>query len=165
MSDAEVSISKCKIIKSSKEKGMNAIVHTGWYIMSILNIAEGKFDIAYGVLNNSTIQMEKTGGISEYLTMLHKVNMYKVLMCTQAKDKAEICLNQATDIVQKYELNFNLNVDIRELMSENSNRYVQPVNNPLHSPVEENESIREPVENDSDVDGEVVNPEDFFSDN
>jgi len=50
-------------------------------------------------------------------------------------------------------------------MSENSNRYVQPVNNPLHSPVEENESTREPVENDSDVDGEVVNPEDFFSDN
>lgn len=154
-----------KIIKTAEEKGMVSIVHLTWYILSILNIKQGKYDIAYGILNNSNIQMEKIGGISEYLTMLNKFNMYKVLMCTQAKDKAEICLNQATDIVQKYELNFNLNVDIRELMSENSNRYVQPVNNPLHSPVEENESTREPVENDSDVDGEVVNPEDFFSDN
>lgn len=100
-----------KIIKSSKEKGMNAIVHTGWYIMSILNIAEGKFDIAYGVLNNSTIQMEKSGGISEYLTMLHKVNMYKVLMNLNSPDQAQICLNQASYIIQKYGINFTLNVD------------------------------------------------------
>lgn len=79
--------------------------------MSILNIAEGKFDIAYGALNNSTIQMEKTGGISEYLTMLHKVNMYKVLMNLNSPDQAQICLNQASYIIQKYGINFNLNID------------------------------------------------------
>lgn len=100
-----------EIIKTSKAKGMNAILHTSWYIMSILNIAEGKFDIAYGALNNSTIQMEKTGGISEYLTMLHKVNMYKVLTNLNSPDQAQICLNQASYIIQKYGINFNLNID------------------------------------------------------
>jgi len=100
-----------KIIKTAKEKGMNAIVHTAWYIMSILNITEGKFDIAYGVLNNSNIQMEKIGGISDYLTLLNKVNMHKVLMNLEAPDQAQICLNQASYLVQKYGLNFDINVD------------------------------------------------------
>lgn len=79
---------------------MNAIVHSAWYVMSILNIKEGKYDIAYGVLNNSDIQMEKNGVVSDYLTMLNKVNMYKILMCTDSKDQAQICMNQASTIVQ-----------------------------------------------------------------
>lgn len=109
-----------KIIKTAKEKGMNAIVHTGWYIMSILNIQEGKFDIAYGVLNNSNIQMEKRGTVTEFLTMLHKINMYKVLMNMNSQEQAQICLNQAAYITQKYGLNFNLNIDTEKIMLENS---------------------------------------------
>ncbi len=109
-----------KIIKTAKEKGMNAIVHTGWYVMSILNIQEGKFDIAYGVLNNSNIQMEKRGTVTEFLTMLHKINMYKVLMNMNSQEQAQICLNQAAYITQKYGLNFNLNIDTEKFMLENS---------------------------------------------
>lgn len=154
-----------KIIKSAKAKGMNSILHLAWYVMSILNIKEGKFDIAYGVLNNSDIQMEKTGVISEYLTMLNKVNMYKVLMCTNQPDKAQICMNQAAYIVQKYGLNFNLNIDIKKILLENSdsNRIVQ-------TPVvqEESVSVQRIEENIytgfDENDGDVVNPMEFFSD-
>lgn len=163
-----------KIVKTAKEKGMNSIVHLAWYLISIVDIKQGKFDIAYGVLNNSNIQMEKSGGISEYLTMLNKVNMYKVLMCTQAKEQAEICLNQASYIVEKYGLNFNLNIDIRKIMSDNQSRVSSEqleVNQQVEAPninevrVSEKENIKQAVETSSfnDEDGDVVNPEDFFS--
>lgn len=165
-----------KIVKTAKEKGMLSIMHLTWYVMSILNIKQGKFDIAYGVLNNSNIQMEKSGGISEYLIMLNKVNMYKVLMCTGAQDKAQICMNQASYIVQKYGLNFNLNIDIKKLVLENQINN-EPVQSSYNNTVETGQLVEESVsdkeniqvQNDSskfeDDDGDVVNPEDFFSDN
>ena len=100
-----------KIISTAKEKGMNAIVHIAWYVMSILNITDGKYDIAYGVLNNSNIQIEKNGNFSEYLTMLNKINMYKVLTKLNQQAQAQICLNQASVVMQKYGININTNID------------------------------------------------------
>lgn len=108
-----------QVLSSARDKGLNSIIFIAWYILSILNIRQGKFDIAYGILNNSAIQMEKFGGVSDYLTLLNKVNMYKLLMCTQDKDKAEICINQAKYIVKKYDLKYDLNIDIEKFMAEN----------------------------------------------
>lgn len=160
-----------KIIKTAKTKGMNAIEHLAWYVMSILNIKEGKFDIAYGVLNNSNIQMEKRGGISEYLTMLNKINMYKVLMCTNAQEQAQICMNQASYIVQKYGLSFNLNIDIKKILLENSvnNRPKQTVQNPVkQQSVVREESVSkqntETAKGFEEDDADVVDPSAFFSD-
>ncbi len=162
-----------KVITSAKEYGMSSIEHIGCYVMSILEIKLCRFDIAYGVLNNSTIQMEKNP-ISEYLTMLHKVNMYKVLMCCQEQDKAQICMNQAKFIVEKYGLNYNLNIDIKKLMMENQNvsqAIQQGVSAPPPVPQKE-ESLSERENSipsssqasDSDsADSDFVNPEDFFS--
>ncbi len=154
-----------KIIKYSKEKGMNAITHIGWYVMSILNIKEGKFDIAYGVLNNSNILMEKNGVISEYLSMLNKVNMYKVLMCTNSKDQAQICLNQASDIVQKYKLNFNLNIDIKKILLENSNNSAnnKPAPQPVQTAPIQQERVSEQRIEETETDTDYVNPDEFFS--
>ncbi|MBE7712183.1 MAG: zinc ribbon domain-containing protein [Cyanobacteria bacterium SIG26] len=101
-----------KIIKTAKEKGLNAIIHSAWYVLSVLHIQEGKYDIAYGVLNNSQIQMEKNGNFSEYLTLLNKVNMFKILKSLNNQEQAQICLNQASFIMQKYGLNVNFNIDI-----------------------------------------------------
>lgn len=154
-----------KIIKDAKFKGMNAIVHSAWYVMSILNIKEGKYDIAYGVLNNSDIQMEKNGVVSDYLTMLNKVNMYKILMCTDSKDQAQICMNQASTIVQKYGLNFNLNIDIQKIMMENSVSTAEQ--NKAQNTVkkqDESISVEENLSEFSENDGDVVNPSEFFSD-
>ena len=166
-----------KIIKYSKAKGLNAIMHIAWYVMSILNIKEGKFDLAYGVLNNSGILMEKNGVLSEYLTMLNKVNMYKVLMCTNSKDQAQICMNQASYIVQKYGLNFNLNIDINKILIENAKRreeanYQQEVFEQTTPEIytqypQENqiESVSEQgfEEEFSQNDVDIVNPNEFFS--
>ena len=155
-----------KIIKDSKIKGLNAIVHAAWYVMSILNIKEGKYDIAYGVLNNSDIQMEKNGVVSDYLTMLNKVNMYKVLMCTGSNEQAQICMNQAAAIVQKYGLKFNLNIDIQKIMMENSDSVTDEQNKAqeLVNISEESVPIEESSSKFSTDDGDVVNPSEFFSD-
>lgn len=152
-----------KIIKSAKAKGMNAIEHIAWYIMSILNISEGRYDIAYGVLNNSNIQMEKNGTISEYLTMLIKVNMYKVLMCTKSHDQAQICMNQASAIVQKYGLNFNLNIDIKKILLENSgNNRVENQSRNISSSVGSSEST-ERISGFDESDIDLVKPPETFT--
>ena len=164
-----------KIVKFANLKGMHAISHIAWYIMSILYIKESKYDIAYGVLSNSDILMEKNGVICDYMTMLNKVNMYKVLMCTNSVEQAEICMNQASHIVQKYGLNFNLNIDIRKLMKENTTRAAEtkqreseakiPVEFGQTIPQSQDESVSEKgIENNLTAeDGDIVDPNEFFS--
>ncbi len=161
-----------KIIKVSQAKGLNAITHIAFYVMSILNIKQGRIDIACGVLNNSEVLMEKNGGVSDYLTVLNKVNLYKAYMLANDKEKAKICMTQATYIVQKYNLNFNLNIDINKLMKENQvNKNSQPnLNNQApefaaaqQSPINEQVLTQEPEDTNLSVEDEIVNPEDFFS--
>ena len=164
-----------KIVKYANLKGMHAISHIAWYIMSILYIKEGKFDIAYGVLNNSDIQMEKNGITSNYMTMLNKVNMYKVLMCTNSTEQAQICMNQASVIVQKYNLNFNLNIDIKKILKENANRIVEPLQHKEQNKTFEQtgsnilqyqeESVSDQGNENSvtENDIDIVNPNEFFS--
>ena len=151
-----------KIIKYSRLKGMHAITHIAWYVLSILNIKEGKFDLAYGVLNNSDILMEKNGIVSDYMTMLNKVNMYKVLMCSKSVEQAQICMNQAAHIVQKHEINFNLNIDINKILEENAARGV--VNETIEPDTSEIESEPEPEsENIPQQNADIVDPNEFFS--
>ena len=109
-----------EVVKTSKDKGLNAITFMAWYALSIMNMKQGRFDIAYGMLNNSSIQMEKLGGISDFLVLLIKFNMYKLMKCLKIEDKADICLTQAKYIVKKYGLNFNTNIDIEKLLADNS---------------------------------------------
>lgn len=156
-----------KIIKTAKEKGLNSVLHLAWYVLSVLYISEGKFELAYGVLNNSIIQMEKTGVMSEYLIMLDKVNMYKVMMCLNSTEQAQICMNQASFIVQKYGLNFNLNIDINKIMLENpiggkSEKVEEKVS---ENSVENSEqkSAKRIAKPKFESDGEVVDPSQFFS--
>jgi len=155
-----------KIIKTAQEKGLNSILHLAWYILSIHYIDEGKYELAYGVLNNSIIQMEKTGVISEYLTMLDKVNMYKVMMCMESKEQAQICMNQASYIVQKYGLKFNLNIDIKKIMLENSSKKeteTTTIENTEESVSESNSGTSRVPKPKFETDGEVVDPSQFFS--
>jgi hypothetical protein len=107
--------------------------------------------------------MEKNGTLSEYLTMLNKVNMYIVLMCTKSQDQAQICMNQASYIVQKYGINFNLNIDIKKILLENSgNDRVDNQTLNTTSSVGKSESI-ERISGFDESDGDVVNPMEFFS--
>ena len=130
-----------EVVKTSKDKGLNAVTFAAWYVLSIMNMKQGRFDIAYGMLNNSSIQMDKLGGVSDYLMLLIKFNMYKLMKCLKVDDKADICLAQANYIVKKYGLNFNTDVDIDKFLADNNiDLSGLPVEQaPQEEPPEENE--------------------------
>lgn len=100
-----------KIIKETNQNGMTNLLYTAWYIMSELHLKQHKYDVAFGILNNSLIQLEKSNTTSEYLLLLFKYNMFKVMMFKQQYEKAEICLGHAQYLAQKYGINFNFDID------------------------------------------------------
>lgn len=100
-----------KIIRTVTENGMTLLLYLAWYLMSELQLKQHKYDVAFGIINNSLIQLEKNNTISEYLVMLFKYNMYKVMMFKKEYEKAEICLNHAQYIANKYFINFNFDTD------------------------------------------------------
>ena len=109
-----------EVVKASADKGLNAITYTAWFVLSIMNLKIGRFDIAYGMLNNSSIQIEKMGGVSDYLMLLIKFNMYKLMKCLKVDDKADICLAQAQYIIKKYGIEFNTDFDAEKFASDNN---------------------------------------------
>ncbi len=100
-----------KIIKETNNNGMTTLLYVAWYVMSLLHLKENKYDVAFGIINNSLIQLEKNNTTSEYLLMLFKYNMYKVMMFKKQYDKANICIDQAHYVAQKYGINFVFDTD------------------------------------------------------
>ena len=100
-----------KIIKATNQNGMTTLLYIAWYIMSELHLKQHKYEVAYGIINNSLIQLERNNTTSEYLLMLFKYNMYKVMMFKGQTDKAEICINQAKYVAEKYGVNFEFDTD------------------------------------------------------
>lgn len=100
-----------QIIKAANEKGITTLLYVAWYVMSELHLRQHKYDVAFGIVNNSLIQLEKNNTTSEYLLMLFKYNMFKILMFKKQPDKAEICMGHAQYIAQKYGVNFIFDTD------------------------------------------------------
>lgn len=100
-----------KIIKATNNNGMTTLLYVAWYIMSELHLKQNKYDVAFGIVNNSLIQLEKNNTTSEYLLMLFKYNMYKVMMFKKENEKAEICISHAKYIAEKYGINFTFDTD------------------------------------------------------
>lgn len=100
-----------KIIKTANENGMTNLLYAAWYVMSELNLAQGKYIVTYGIVNNSLIQLEKSDGANEYLLLLFKYNMYKVLRFRSQDENAQICLAQAQYLTNKHGIVFNFDTD------------------------------------------------------
>lgn len=100
-----------KIIKATNNNGMTTLLYVAWYIMSELHLKQNKYDVAFGIVNNSLIQLEKNNTTSEYLLMLFKYNMYKVMMFKKENEKADICISHAKYIAEKYGINFTFDTD------------------------------------------------------
>ena len=79
--------------------------------MSELNLAQGKYTVTYGIVNNSLIQLEKADYANEYLMLLFKYNMYKVLRFKGQEINSQICLAQANYISKKWGINFEFDTD------------------------------------------------------
>ena len=100
-----------EIIKETSKNGMSVLLYIAWYIMSELYLRQEKYDVAFGILNNSLIQLEKNNIAGEYILMLFKYNMYKIMMFRKEFESADICLSHAKYIAQKFGINFNFDTD------------------------------------------------------
>ena len=100
-----------QIIKTTNSNGMTTLLYVAWYVMSELHLRQNKYEVAFGIVNNSLIQLEKNNTTSEYLLMLFKYNMYKIMMFKQQYEKADICIAHAKYIAQKYNINFKFDTD------------------------------------------------------
>ena len=135
-----------KIIKTVKIQGMLMLEHLGWFFLGEMNIKQQKFDVAYGMLNNATIQLERQSKSSDYLLMLMKYCMFKIMMHLGQTAKAQICINQAQYLSKKYNISFEFDTDPEHYpvynpdgdnnqMSEEEEEVIEPPKMP-----EENES-------------------------
>lgn len=138
-----------KIIKTANINGMMTLLYLAWYLMCEMNLKQGKYNVAYGIVNNSIIQLEKNNNSCEYLTILFRYALYKVFMFQGEADKADICLQQAQYMTNKYGIHFEFDTD------------------PAHYiPIEENAEqqdgeVGDLGDSDSDSDddeGEIVGP-------
>ena len=132
-----------KIIKETNNNGMTTLLYVAWYVMSLLHLKQNKYEVAFGIINNSLIQLEKNNTTSEYLLMLFKYNMYKVMMFKKQFDKADICIAQANYVAQKYGINFKFDTD--------SNHYVG---------IEEEENDEVSLEDAANIFGDSVELQD-----
>lgn len=115
-----------KIIKTTNNNGMILILYVAWYLLAKIYMKKGKYNVVYGIVNNSLIQLEKSTTPSEYILMLFKYEMFKVMMYKKEYEKAQICIRQAKYIAAKYNINFNFD--------ENKDHYI---------PIEVDENIEE----------------------
>jgi hypothetical protein len=145
-----------QIIRTANENGLNNLLYMAWYVMSELNMAEGKYIVTKGIVNNSLIQLEKMDNSNEYILMLFKYNMYKVLRFRGENENAEICLAQAAYIANKHGINFEFDtaaehyiplVDPDEEFENNSPTYKNASVNDLGNNKEESQSDSEEEDN------------------
>lgn len=100
-----------KIIRASGDNGMANLTYIAWYMMSEMSIRQGRYTVAYGIVNNSLIQLEKADNSNEYLLMLFKYQMYKVQMYKGNQDKSQICVSQCEYLTQKHGIKFKFDTD------------------------------------------------------
>lgn len=100
-----------QIIKTANECGLTNLLYIAWYVMSELNLAQGKYTVTYGILNNSLIQLDKADHANEYIMLLFKYNMYKVLRFQGKNEQSMICLAQANYIAQKFGIVFEFDTE------------------------------------------------------
>ncbi len=124
-----------KIIKATNANGMTNLLYVAWYVMSELKLKLNQYDVAYGIINNSLIHLEKSNITTEYLLMLFKYNMFKTLMFKRQYDKAEICIEQAKYLAEKYGVVFDFDT--------NPDKYI-----PIEENIEESESGISSLESD-----------------
>ena len=100
-----------KIIQQTNKNGMTTLLYIAWWVMSELHLKQNKYDVAFGIVNNSLIQLEKNNTTSPYLLMLFKYSLFKIMMFKRQYDKADICISHAKYIAEKYGIAFEFDTD------------------------------------------------------
>ena len=96
------------ILENSKNNGLKLVTYLDWYLISVLKFEQDDIDIAFGLTSNTIIQLEKDSNSGDFLFFLLRVLLAKILKAKNETEAAELCLNNAKFIKDKYGLNFDI---------------------------------------------------------
>lgn len=106
--DKKASLIYYNVLETSGKNGLKMVTLLAWLLMSMLKFKIGQFEIALGIVNNAIVQLEKDSNSSDFLLFLFRVLLSKILMAKEEKQAAELCLNNAKFIKDKYGLKYKI---------------------------------------------------------
>lgn len=96
------------VLETSTANGLKMVTYLAWYLMSVLKFEQNDIEVAFCIANNAVIQLEKDYNSSSLLLFLFRVLLSKILIAKNEQKSAELCLNNAKFIKEKYELKFEI---------------------------------------------------------
>lgn len=96
------------VLETSTKNGLKIITYLDWYFMSVLKFEQQDIEVAFGIANNAVIQLEKDHNAGDFIFFLFRILLSKILIAKNDTKSAELCLNDAKFIKERYGLNFAL---------------------------------------------------------
>lgn len=96
------------VLEIATKNGLKLITYIDWYFISVLKLEQQELDIAFGIANNVMVQLEKDPNIGDFLFFLFRVLLAKILIAKNEENSAQLCLNNARFIKEKYGLNYDI---------------------------------------------------------
>lgn len=96
------------VLETSTKNGLKMVTCLDWYFISMLKFKQEDLEVAFGIANNAIVQLEKESNTGNFLFFLFMILLSKILMAKNEKEFAEICLNNAKFIKEKYGLKFEI---------------------------------------------------------
>lgn len=96
------------VLENSSKNGLKTVTYLAWYFISLLKFEQKDVETAYGIANNAIIQLEKDPNSSDFLFYLFRVLLFKIFLLQNNEEAAELCINNAKFIQEKYGLNFDV---------------------------------------------------------
>lgn len=106
------------VLDTSTKNGLKLVTYLDWYLISLLKFELKDFEVAFGIANSAIIQLEKDSNAGNFIFFLFRVLLSKILIAKKQKESAELCLNNAKFLKEKYNLNYDINIDFTQLETE-----------------------------------------------
>lgn len=106
------------VLETSTKNGLKFVTYLDWYFMSVLKFEQQDIEVAFGIANNAAIQLEKDHNAGDFIFFLFRILLSKILIAKNDTKSAELCLNDAKFIKDRYGLNFalaTLNTEVAKL--------------------------------------------------
>lgn len=106
------------VLEVSMTNGLKMVTYLAWYFISMLKFKQQDIEVALGIANNAIVQIERDANSGDFLFFLFRVLLSKILMAKNEQESAELCLNNAKFLKEKYGLKYNISLNST---SENTN--------------------------------------------
>lgn len=96
------------VLGTSSKHGLKTVTYITWYFISMLKFKQQDIDIALGIAENAVIQLEKDSNSGDFLFFLFRMLLAEILIAKGENKSAELCLQNAKFIKEKYRLKFEI---------------------------------------------------------